>query len=173
MTRIDPSLVLTRLVVLAGDKHAYDEVFHEGLNLIRGENSTGKSTIANMIFYALGGDYTKWTPEAARCDQVVAEVLLNGTPLALRREMTTSGQRPTDVFWGDADNALGQPESAHSQGRRGEDNLRRLRHRLIEGWLPRRDRVGRSTGHRRPPPTHTTPQELGSRAAGMTGGGRG
>lgn len=111
MTRLDPSLRLSRLVVLKSGQRAYDEEFHVGVNIIRGVpgegNSVGKSTIADMIFFALGGDLTQWKPEAASCDQVLAEVVLNGSVVTLRREITEASQQPMWIYFGDFDTASG------------------------------------------------------------------
>lgn len=111
MTRLDPSLRLSRLVVLKGGQRAYDEEFHAGVNIIRGVhgegNSVGKSTIADMIFFALGGDLTQWKPEAASCDQVFAEVVLNGSVVTLRREIAEASQQPMWVYFGDFNTASG------------------------------------------------------------------
>lgn len=109
MTRLDPSLRLSRLVVFKNGQRVYDEKFHVGVNIIRGVpgqgNSVGKSTIADMIFFALGGDLTHWKPEAASCDQVLAEVVLNGSVLTLKREIAESSQQPMWVYFGDFDTA--------------------------------------------------------------------
>ncbi|ABR60076.1 hypothetical protein GOD90_28165 [Sinorhizobium medicae] len=43
MTRYDPSLVVKRLVVKRGANTMYDEAFHTGVNVVRGDNSSGKS----------------------------------------------------------------------------------------------------------------------------------
>jgi DNA repair exonuclease SbcCD ATPase subunit len=74
MTPNRPSLFLRRLLVLnhTGGK-AFDELFHKGVNIIRGQNSSGKSTIANLIFYVLGGDYTNWTTEAKKLETFQTE----------------------------------------------------------------------------------------------------
>jgi len=49
------NLFLNRLVILTNEyKIAYDEKFHKGVNIIRGDNSSGKSTITHFIFYVLG-----------------------------------------------------------------------------------------------------------------------
>jgi hypothetical protein len=102
MTRRDPSLRLLRLIVTKGGKHAYDETFHAGINVIRSEgNSRGKSTIADLIFFSLGGVLTQWKAEAALCDQTFAEVELNGAVMTLRREIDTKSQMiPMWVFFG-------------------------------------------------------------------------
>ena len=48
---------VNRLYVLTETgKVAYDEQFHHGVNIIRGTNSSGKSTVMRLLFYALGGD---------------------------------------------------------------------------------------------------------------------
>lgn len=102
MIRRDPSLRLIRLLVTKSGKTTYDEAFHPGVNMIRSDgNSRGKSTIADLIFFALGGDLTEWKREAGICDQTIAEVALNGSIVTLRREISVSGnQHPMWVFFG-------------------------------------------------------------------------
>src|SRR4051812_45842916 len=101
MIRRDPSLRLVRLLVTKSGKNAYDEPFHLGVNIIRSEgNSRGKSTIADLIFFSLGGNLVEWTPEAASCDQTFAEVMLNGSLVTLRREISVSTQVPMRIFFG-------------------------------------------------------------------------
>ncbi|MET4740286.1 hypothetical protein ABIF73_004425 [Bradyrhizobium japonicum] len=108
MIRRDPSLRLLRLVVTKSGKSAYDEAFHPGVNVIRSEgNSRGKSTIADLIFFALGGDLTEWKAEAGSCDQTFAEVALNGAVLTLRREISAgSRQVPMWVYFGTLANGI-------------------------------------------------------------------
>jgi hypothetical protein len=78
---------------------AYDEIFHDGVNIIRGQNSSGKSTIANFIFYVLGGDFSNWTTEALKCNEVIAEVCLNGVVVTLKRSIVQSIRQPMSIFW--------------------------------------------------------------------------
>jgi hypothetical protein len=100
MTSIKPTLFLNRLIVRTHNNQiAYDEQFHNGINIIRGQNSSGKSTIANFIFYALGGDYANWTTEALKCKEVVAEVEINGVVITLKRSITESGLQPMSIYW--------------------------------------------------------------------------
>src|ERR1039458_7056854 len=87
MTMFKPVIVLSRLVVTKGGVRVFDEYFHSGLNVIRGRSGSGNSTIADFIFFALGGDTPQWRAEAALCDYVYAEVLINGDPLTFRREI--------------------------------------------------------------------------------------
>lgn len=105
MTRSDPTFWITKMVVSKGGQRVYDEAFHLGVNIIRGANSTGKSTIADLIFYGMGGDVTTWKDEAGSCDSVYVETIMNGTPITLRRDITQQGQQPMWVFIGDFETA--------------------------------------------------------------------
>ena len=105
MTRLDPSIWLSRLVVLKAGRAVYDQRFHLGLNIIHGENGSGKSTIADFIFFALGGEHTTWRQKASICDFTLAEVCINGAVVTLRREVSGIGQRAMGIFWGSLDDA--------------------------------------------------------------------
>lgn len=82
-----PHIVLNRLIITASGRIVYDELFHKGVNIIRGKNSSGKSTITDMIFYVLGGENAEWTDEAAACEWVYAEISISDLTLSLRREV--------------------------------------------------------------------------------------
>jgi hypothetical protein len=99
--RFDPSIFISRVVVEAGRKSVYDEKFHKGLNVIRGANSSGKSTILNFIFYGLGGDYTDWSEAAKRCNRVTVEAEISGKLVTLSREVSLDASQPMDIFGGD------------------------------------------------------------------------
>ena len=100
MMNAKPTLFLNRLVVRTHNNQiAYDEKYHRGVNIIRGQNSSGKSTIANFIFYILGGDYNNWTTEALKCKDVIAEVCINGAVITLKRNITESGLQPMSIYW--------------------------------------------------------------------------
>ena len=73
-----------RIVTEAGGV-AYDEQFHRGVNIIRGQNSSGKSTIVRFIFFVLGGYYTDFVPQAMKCLYVMAEVCINGVVVTVQR----------------------------------------------------------------------------------------
>jgi len=98
---IKPYLFLQRLVITTyTGAFAYDEIFHKGVNIIRGKNSSGKSTISNFIFYALGGDYNNWNAESLKCYEVYAEVEINNSVYTLRRKITQQLRQPMSIFWG-------------------------------------------------------------------------
>jgi rubrerythrin len=100
MTRFDPSLIVTRLIVQRNEHIVYDEAFHEGVNVIRGENSSGKSTILNCIYYGLGGDLADWSETALLCTRVIVEVRFNGSLATLTREISKDTGQPMEIFGG-------------------------------------------------------------------------
>lgn len=93
--RYEPTLIVTRVVVERNERPVYDEPFHEGVNVIRGENSSGKSTVLNFIFYGLGGDLSDWSAVARLCSRVVIEVRINGNLTTLS---VTLRPRPPVAF---------------------------------------------------------------------------
>lgn len=114
MIRYDPCLIVRRLVVKRGTSTAYDEGFHTGVNVIRGDNSSGKSTIMNFLFYGLGGDLDRsaWSEHALRCQHVWIEAEFNGNPAVLRRQIDVSSQSSMEIFGGRYDQAVSAPIEA-------------------------------------------------------------
>jgi hypothetical protein len=101
MTQYNPFLKLNRLIIFTkSGAVAYDENFNDGINIIRGQNSSGKSTIGNFIFYVLGGDFKKWTTASLHCGDVFAEVFINSEPITLKRVISEKGNQPMSIFWG-------------------------------------------------------------------------
>ena len=100
-----------RIVTHTGDV-AYDERFHRGVNIIRGVNSSGKSTIVRFIFFVLGGYYTDFVPQAMKCRKVMAEVSIRGTVVTLKRYMEkrpdgkVNGQAPLYIYFGPMEEAM-------------------------------------------------------------------
>ncbi len=85
---------------MARGKPVYDQEFHAGVNIIRGENSVGKSTIADFIFFILGGEFKEWKPATARVEEVQAQIATPRGKLSLRREKV-EGRPPIWVYFGD------------------------------------------------------------------------
>ncbi|TVZ48648.1 AAA family ATPase [Olleya sp. Hel_I_94] len=81
------TLRLNELIIVQGDTYVYHEKFDSKTNIISGDNSTGKSSISSFIFFALGGDFTEWLPEAKSCDYVLAELLINDVYVTIRRNL--------------------------------------------------------------------------------------
>lgn len=111
MTRLDPTLSVRRLLVERNSAPVYDAAFHAGVNIIRGENSSGKSTILNFLFYGLGGDLYDWSEVARLCTRVSVEVLLNGKVATLSRDISTEPGQPMDIFGGAMEAALKAPRA--------------------------------------------------------------
>lgn len=95
---------LNRLRITRGGKAAYDEQFHSGVNIIRGENGSGKSTIADFIFYALGGEFEDWKAMAKLCEEVQAEIATRGGVVTVRRSIDKK-LSPAWLFFGAMDDA--------------------------------------------------------------------
>ncbi|WP_042956390.1 ATP-binding protein [Pseudomonas brassicacearum] len=106
MTFLKPTLKISRLVVMQGGHHAFDCEFHLGVNVIRGRNTSGKTTVMDMLAYSLGAENIRWKPHALQCSSVMVEVALNGQPATLLREISSEVQRPISIFWGEINKAL-------------------------------------------------------------------
>lgn len=94
-------LILKKLIVRDyNNKIVYNEIYNSSVNIIRGKNSSGKSTIANFIFYITGGAFKNWSTEAQKCKDVTAEVEINGVIYTLKRAISKSMFSPMEVYWG-------------------------------------------------------------------------
>lgn len=112
------NLFLHRLIIYTDSGEiAYDEKFHRGVNIIRGDNSSGKSTVTHFIFYALGGAFNDFVPEARLCSQVIAEVEMNGAVFTIKREVVKDDERnigiqtPMYFYWGGIEESFSPPEN--------------------------------------------------------------
>ncbi len=136
MTLFKPNLQLRKLRVMRGALEAYSADFHEGVNIIRGQNASGKSTVMDFIFYALGGENVPWKNEALLCSDVVAEISANGAPLTLRRPISDAAKNPLSIFWGDLASAQSAPYSAWEtypyQRSQSKESFSQVLFRLLE-----------------------------------------
>ncbi|SEB21546.1 ATP-binding protein [Pedobacter hartonius] len=119
---ITNNLFVNRLVVISlNGSIAYNEAFHKGVNIIRGDNSSGKSTISNFIFYILGGEFTDFVPEAKKCSEVFAETEMSGATITLRRQIELDENRKVKTrtsiyfFWGNYEESRNPPTDKHWQ----------------------------------------------------------
>jgi hypothetical protein len=103
-------LFINHFSVYALSKYVYDQEFHSGVNIIRGENGTGKSTIMDLICYVLGAEITDWTQEQLKCDYVIAELSINEHIVTLKRNITATGQERVLFFDGDIARARSSDE---------------------------------------------------------------
>lgn len=112
MTFLKPSFSVSRLKVFQHGHEAFSCDFHKGVNVIRGRNSSGKTTIMDLLAFSIGAENIRWKPQALLCSSTLTEVYLNDKPACFRREITTETLRPLSVFWGTMNEAL---ESSPSQ----------------------------------------------------------
>ncbi|KRP49844.1 hypothetical protein TU75_15215 [Pseudomonas poae] len=107
MTSKPSTLFVNRFIITRSGKAVYDAVFHKGVNIIRGANSVGKSTIMDFLFSCLGGDIAedRWNEEAQTCDGVFAEIEINGHVMTIHRTVEP-GKKPPMSFFGGSYNEL-------------------------------------------------------------------
>lgn len=115
-----------------------------GLNVIRGENSSGRTTLLNLLEFGLGGNLSeiKFIPEIKQCERLVLQVELNGVDYTIERNFWGSGQ--LDVYQGGIDAPLHQPPTVFSAGREYSDFL------LHELGIPRISFVDERSGKEKP-----------------------
>jgi len=135
------NLFLLRLYILTElGEVAYDEKFHKGINIIRGDNSSGKSTITHFIFFVLGGAFSDFVPEARLCSFVIAEVEMNNVVFTVKRELVKdedgkiNTQAPMYFYWGAMDESFSPLEGKTWQkfGYRTTDNIRSFSNILFD-----------------------------------------
>jgi len=117
MTSYEPFLKVNHLSVFRGEHTVFSEAFHSGLNIISGENSSGKSSIMDFLFFGLGGDLAEnqWRETSLLCDRVVLGVEMNGHHVSLSREIEQKRMRPMEIFFGDHDTAVTAPRHEWSK----------------------------------------------------------
>ncbi|EDT6764415.1 AAA family ATPase [Salmonella enterica subsp. enterica] len=103
---VKPLLQVERFVVVRNGNFVYDQTFHKGVNIIRGWNGTGKTTIVDLLSYALGSTITEWTQHQLYCDKVYIQVLLNGNRLTIKRDIIENGQAKMYLYEGTIDTSL-------------------------------------------------------------------
>lgn len=96
------TLFVNRFIITRSGKAVYDALFHKGVNIIRGANSVGKSTIMDFLFSCLGGDIAedRWNEEAQTCDGVFAEIEINGHVMTIHRSVEPGKKPPMSFFGG-------------------------------------------------------------------------
>ncbi len=104
-------LFVKRLVILSGSKRIYDQPFHSGINILRGTNTTGKSTVMDLLVFGLGAEITSWNEHQSKCSFVIVEITLNGLILTVKREITDSGKSPMFFFEGTIDESKKDAEN--------------------------------------------------------------
>lgn len=107
MMQYKPTLIINKLILLDNlGNRLFEERFKHGINIVRGTNSSGKSTIANFLYFGLGGDFHNWTEAASQIQVVLIEIEIDNSPITLRRENITVSKQGMYIFWGTVDNSM-------------------------------------------------------------------
>ena len=106
MMLLKPTITINRLLVSKGGVSVMDIKFHAGLNIIVGENSSGKTTAVRFVAYAMGAENIGFSQVAQACDDVFLEVCLNAAVITLHRKVSVAPMQPMSIYWGGIDDAL-------------------------------------------------------------------
>ncbi len=106
-----PKVIVKELMVLKNGGSAYNQKFKYGVNIIRGDNGTGKSSIMDFLYYGLGAEVTEWNEYQAKCTHTIIEVMFNYMTVCLRREITETGKAPMFIYDGRISEALADEEN--------------------------------------------------------------
>lgn len=80
-------------LVLTSPAKNYAVEFHAGINLIAGPMYTGKSSVLELLDYALGASMPPNYPELTKCSDVLVEMVVNGETLTLRRNLKSTSAK--------------------------------------------------------------------------------
>lgn len=111
MTLLSPTIAINQLAVYKDGHVVLDVKFHKGLNILRGHNSSGKTTTLDFIAHTLGAEDIPWKKESLLCDYSLLGVSLNGQEVTLRRDVSENRQQPMYIFWGPMAEAIQAPVS--------------------------------------------------------------
>lgn len=98
------AIIIERLIVhnFLGNI-ACDLTFKLGLNIISGENSSGKSTILDFIAYTLGAENINFKPAAEKCTLSFLQIRIFNQIITLMREVNKKNQTGLSIFLGSYD----------------------------------------------------------------------
>ncbi|MEZ4514977.1 MAG: hypothetical protein R3C62_24140 [Chloroflexota bacterium] len=127
MNNHSPSLVITEIRVSRKDGGLALKAtpFSKGLNVIRGENSTGRTTLLKLFEFGLGANLNirDFIPEIKQCEKLVLEVELNEIPYTVDRKF--HGSQELVVYQGRIDDIF-RPKTTFLRGEMSDFLLQRL-----------------------------------------------
>lgn len=115
MTLLSPTIIVNHLSVVKDGYVVLDVEFHKGLNILRGHNSSGKTTTLDFIAHTMGAEDIPWKKESLLCDYSMLDVSLNDRHITLRRDVSDNRQQPLYIYWGPMAEALTAPVSGWEQ----------------------------------------------------------
>jgi len=104
-------LLIERFRVTASGAVVFDHILKAGVNVLEGENSSGKSTLFKLIYFGLGGALTpkQWTKAALKCDRVYLQARIGESSFTISRRISETGLPPALIFDGSIAEALASP----------------------------------------------------------------
>lgn len=122
------TLLIERLVIIKSGLHVYDELFHKGVNVIRGDHSVGKTTILEMLFYVLGGEIkeNQWLYPADKCDDIYCQLRINKNIFTIKRKIEKGTIPPILIRSGAYDEDEENVETWKSYGSRRNDSENKM-----------------------------------------------
>jgi hypothetical protein len=131
-------LKLNRFLVFYRGTAIYDEKFHSGINVIRGEHSVGKSSLFDLIYYVLGGELKleEWKYPTNECSEVRAEIEVNGKTITLARDISLKGKPNIKIYDGEYAKAATDSENWLSFGPMRSKNIASFSEMMFDllGW---------------------------------------
>lgn len=109
MTLLSPTIIVNQLSVIKDGYVVLDVEFHKGLNVLRGHNSSGKTTTLDFIAHTMGAEDIPWKKESLLCDYSLLDLSLNDRHVTLRRDVSDSRQQPVYIYWGPMAEAQAAP----------------------------------------------------------------
>ncbi|MCH7337105.1 hypothetical protein [Acinetobacter sp. NIPH 2699] len=102
---------INKMIVFQEGKCALDINFLEGLNVIYGKNSAGKSSLLDVLIYSLGGEDINFTPIVQLCSVVYTEVEINENFITIAREINNKQREGLSIFYGKILDAISADKS--------------------------------------------------------------
>lgn len=116
-----PRLEFRRLLLTSPARN-YEVGFHDGVNVIAGPISTGKSSILELLDYVCGAKNAPGYPELAKCSDVLVELVAGGEILTIRRALRGATGRAM-LYNGSLDQVLtGDVQGADVSARHDAEN---------------------------------------------------
>jgi hypothetical protein len=109
MTLRKPTLIIQRLLAKRGSHVAYDESFHQGINILNGCNGGGKTSVLQLLVYGMGYEVPRWKDEAAACDRIYVGLKINGEDVTLKRLSNSLEKQSMDICYLPLDEAILAP----------------------------------------------------------------
>lgn len=97
MPDLSPRLMINTLSVMSNsDQQWHCELeFVDGINVIQGENSLGKTTVLKLIHYILGASNVDFVREIDQCALVKSQVSLNDRKFLIQRSLHEGKRKPS------------------------------------------------------------------------------